>query len=296
MDTTPVFIWTEPLSRRWHDCPRAAWMQLFCGPPAPLLTKVETLPQHIVTIIRSVMHETLKTLPPGSPPPGADVLQQRALEQLRAQWRLSRANVTAWRQGRLPSAPCFMFLEHCRQTDLPRETTDAARDRLLEYAAACAGSQFWQEWQMLPAGSLLANGNEAEIALDCGGMRAAARFDSGTIYRDRSGKVHVMEWHGESGSADDFLQCCRIFHAMKQWQLPFEQLQCERILLNDGGRCRSSFVTKSALKACANKLKGEIRQIAALGEEEAAFPPAGVPGICEVCPFSPVCAGNSTME
>ena len=249
----------------------------------------------------SIVHETIKdsllTFMATGRRPDAGTLQNNATLKMRAGW-IECVN-KEWLDS--PKKTNLFELYYgdgenygeCRK--LPREFTDAIKQRVMDALAAFAFSPALKEILDVPCSNWKTI-DDASSFFMLDEIKVWAIIDF--AYSDSNGILHIIDWKtGKEHPAQLRTQlACYALYAMSAWQTPLNKIAVHGVLLNDGGR-RSDYSVDSALmesvpkqiRVSYNAMKAKLKDAENNTAVEEDFKCCPSEFNCSSCPFLRVC-------
>lgn len=301
--------WSSSRASLFQSCPRQYYYKYYgswggwdakADEKTRLLYQLKNI-KPMILWAGSIVHDTikdslLKYMATGSMPTAAE-MQESATLKMRSGWVESVGR--EWEKS--PKKTNLFELYYgdgenygqCKK--LPREFTDAIKQRVMDALAAFSFSPAVKEILTVPCANWKTI-DDASSYFMLDDIKVWAIIDFAYIGND--GILHIIDWKtGKEHPAALRVQlACYALYAMSAWQIPVDRIAVHGVLLNDGGR-RSDYTVDQALidavsaqirvsyGAMRAKLKDAENNLA----EEGDFMCNPSEYNCGSCPFLRVC-------
>ncbi len=244
------FKWSLDRQSMYMHCPRAYYHSCIIKNDmlSRQLASISNLEQWSISIIRNTIRTALQAWAKGGTVPTDGILKENALGIMRKTWLSCLEG--EWKNDPENSTNIFELYygsgrDYATLRKLPQETTDAAKNKIMDAMDAFAHSRFIAE---------LAGTNKAEwyfpaqtegFSID--GIQACESPDF--IFRDTDGKICTAAWifGNEYRPHLRIRQACHKMYAMENCSAEEDNIRIITVFLNDGGRDRDCIVTHGDL-------------------------------------------------
>ncbi|MBI4577591.1 MAG: PD-(D/E)XK nuclease family protein [Planctomycetes bacterium] len=306
-DLVNEFSWSLSRDKLFRECPRAyffhyygswgGWDRRSGERPRLLyvLKRMSALDLWAGDLVHRVIEEACQRARRAGPGDGADPEAQlghardRAVALLRREWVDSQ-------ERRWEDAPkhYLNLFEHYYGTPLPRERTDAIKERVLGCLGQFFRSSAWEEMRRTPAAGWLTI--EALDSFPVEGVRVYARPD---LAQRRGGRVVLYDWKTGRPRPDDEdqLVAYSLYALHKGWAAALEEVEAVAAYLATGEWRRVELDGPRAEAVRARVREGARSMRALLDDPEAnrgtegRFPLTEDLAACRRCNFRAACEG-----
>ena len=300
--------WSISRGQLFQECPRAYYYNYYASwggwkQDAPDQAKLAYLLKNLQRLVLwagSIVHETIKdalslTAATGERIPLAK-LQENAVIKMRNGWR--EALDKKWLVS--PKRTNIFELYYgdgenygeCRH--LPRETTDAIKQRVLDCMEGFFYSPAVKEIHQTPPSQWQPIDTLDSFELDGIKVWCAPDF----AFQDAEGVFHILDWKtGEENvrTISQQLACYALF-AMNKWNVSLERIRIQGVFLKDGGRVRTYDLNQESIDTVTkqihdsyNAMREKLTDADANVAEEENFPRRLLESRCANCQFRRIC-------
>jgi hypothetical protein len=244
-------------------------------------------------IVHEVIRESLNRYAHKQTPILAAELQAHARQKLRQGW--TEAVNRDWEKR--PKKTNLEPLYYGNGKTLPRERTEATRDRVYACLAAFAESDLVREILTVPyVNWKTVDTIESFLLDDADGLKVWCAIDFAFV--DPAGRVRILDWKtgSEDKSAIEVQLGCYAFYASRQWYVPPDRLTVEGVYLRDGARVVPYAVSAEVLIAAkdtiltsAATMRGLLSDVRANTAREDDFAFCDDDRRCARCNYRAVC-------
>lgn len=263
-----------------------------------ILRNVRTMILWAGGIVHDTIQEALLECKATGKVPVLEALQEAATLKLRKGW-LESVN-HEWESA--PSKHVNLFELYYGNEDnygsctkLPREQTDAIKQRVMDALDAFAHSQALKDILDTPRENWLTIDNK-ESCFDLDGIKVWAIIDF--AYMGNDGMLHIIDWKtGRERPAQlRFQLACYSIYAMRTWNVGLDKIALHGVLLNDGGRRTDNTVDQGLIDSVTEQIKTSFGAMKSkltdvdnnlVNEEDCPCNPSDIN--CSSCPFLRVC-------
>lgn len=301
--------WSVSRAQLFGSCPRAyfytyygAWggWEKDCDENVRLtyiLKNVKSMILWAGSIVHQVIKETLTNYKATGEYPALSAMQNRATELLRSGW-IESINKEWLVQ---PNKKVNLFelyygdgenYGECRK--LPRETTDAIKERIMNCLEGFIYSPVLKEIMAVPTQNWQTIDELDTFQIEDIKIWCAVDF----AYKDANGVLHIIDWKTGSENKQTLRQqlACYAFYAIRKWNATLDKLALHGVLLRDGGR-RSDYAVEQNLldtveqqiKASFNSMKSKLDDAEKNTATEDNFPFNPSEFNCNTCSFRRIC-------
>ncbi len=300
--------WSISRAQLFQECQRAYYYNYYASwggwkKDAPADVRLAYLLKNLQRLVQwagTIVHETIKealanTAVHGEKLPLAK-LQENAVQKMRNGWK--EALDKEWISS--PKKTNIFELYYgdgenygaCRR--LPRETTDAIKQRVLDCMEGFFYSPAVREIYQTSPEQWLAIDALDSFQIDDIKVWCAPDF----AFKDAAGLFHILDWKTGSENTRTISQqlACYALYSMKKWEIPLEQIRIQGVFLKDGGRVQNYQLNAETIEAVQKQIQDSYRSMQEklsdvkenLAKEED-FPRRLVESRCENCPFRRIC-------
>ena len=301
--------WSVSRAQLFGNCQRAYYYNYYASwggwakdasPETVLAYQLKNVKPMILwagSIVHDTIKEALSDFAATGRKPSTEALREAAVKRLRSGW-LECIN-GEWRNA--PSKKTNLFELYygngedygtCRK--LPREETDAVRERVLNALDAFASAPVLKtildtptsRWKVIDELSFFTIG---PVKVWC-----AVDF----AYTDADGILHIIDWKTGSEHKATLRQqlACYALFATKVWETPLERVRLHGVFLNDGGRLADYPVEPGLLESVTGQIQASYNAMRAkltdpernLADIEN-FPQSLSEYTCGTCAFRRIC-------
>lgn len=300
------FSWSKSRHEKFKECPRAYWYQYYGswgGWEAARGTEVREL--YVLKKLSSrwqwagsTVHKAVKGVLDRARATGdflpVDRVVERTKQRARAEWASSREKAYWGEPSRIPG-----LLEHEYGEVVPDVEWKRLWDGTVEGSLrALWSSPVWEEIRRTPAKDWLTVDELVEWSFE--GTRVWLAIDF--AYRDRDGRVHVIDWKtGKERGVDHVQVGIYALYARERWQVPVDGIVgglVYTVPAQPGGVAERVDVAadEASLDACTAEMRSSIASMKALLADPernvadvARFPRLEARDQCRRCPFRRPC-------
>lgn len=285
----------ETCRRAYYYCYYGAWGGWEQGAPERtrllyILKNIKTLPMWTGQVVHETIGEALERYARTGQPITAGELQTRARNRLRSGWL--EAVQGEWRNQ--PKKTNLHELYYGNGKSLPREVTDAARQRVYECLDAFAASPVLRE--ILAAPYLSWKPVDTIGSFDLDGLKVWCAIDF--AYTDTAGMTRLIDWKTGAEDRESLTTqlACYALYAVSEWGADLTRLRLHGVFLREGARVSEYPVqpellvnAKDAILTSAAAMREVLDDPAANAASEERFPCCEDPGVCRRCNFRQAC-------
>ena len=296
------FSWSVSRDQLFRTCPRAYYYNYYgswggWAADAPertrrlyLLKNIKSLAMWGGSLVHEVVAEALNRYARTGHPITVGELQASARTRLRSGW--VEAVNEQWR--RRPKKTNLHELYYGNGKTLPRETTDALRDRVYGCLAAFVESPVLREILAVPF--LQWKPVDTLDTFDLEGIKIWCAIDF--AYTDSSGILRLLDWKtgGENRETITIQLGCYALFAMDSWYVPFEKIRCHGVFLRENARTSDYPITaellvetKDHVLTSAARMREMLDDVEGNVGSEDRFPCRENESVCRRCNFREVC-------
>jgi len=300
-DLVNEFTWSVSRHHLFEECRRAYYYHYYGSwggwdrnaPPVTrnpyILKNLQSLEMWAGQIVHETIQEALTRYSRDGTSFTAAELQARARAKLRRGW--TEAVKREWLAS--PKKTNLEELYYGNGRTVPRERTDAIRDRVYSCLAEFAKSEVLKE--ILAVSYLNWRSIEKLESFPLDGLKVYAVIDFS--YMDPAGILRILDWKTGAERASLELQLsCYAFLANEKWHTPYERMRLAGVFLGQNARLREMTPTpevlgpaRDTIVTSAAAMREALRDPAANVAEEDDFPCTEDLRRCRRCRFREAC-------
>ncbi|MBR0459759.1 MAG: PD-(D/E)XK nuclease family protein [Victivallales bacterium] len=258
--------WSVSRANLFQECPRAyyynyygSWGGWDFNAPAEArllytLKNIQTMILWAGGIVHELIKGALEKARETGVLPDVPTLQEAASQLMNSQWLDCIHG--RWRERPKSTNLDELYYGNGKQfgtlTRLPRSATDPIRERVQECLASFVHAPIVQEILATPAQQWVTIDTLDTFELE--GIKIYCAIDF--AFYDKEGFLNIIDWKTGNEYSDTLQHqlACYALYAMQKWNVPFDKIRLQGVILRDGGRTSFHNITQGMLDMTRKKI------------------------------------------